>query len=94
MKNIFGYFLLRTNWFGSRDHMQQCQQQMVYFLERKRERAGAQLYEPRNQWHADSASKKCQFYEPSLLHTDFPLFYFVGGLALQVYTQGFCSFSA
>jgi len=39
-------------------------------------------------------AKKCQFYEPSLLHTDFPLFYFVGGLALQVYTQGFCSFSA
>jgi hypothetical protein len=26
--------------------------------ERERERAGAQLYEPRNQWHADSASKK------------------------------------
>jgi len=30
-------------------------------LPRERERAGAQLYEPRNQWHADSASKKCQF---------------------------------
>jgi len=37
MKNIFGYFLLLTNWFGSRDHMQQCQQQMVSFLERERE---------------------------------------------------------
>ncbi|KAL3596842.1 hypothetical protein D5086_008479 [Populus alba] len=53
--------------------------EMVSFLEREG-RAGAQLHEARNQWHADSASKKCQFYEPGLLHTDCPSFIFLGDL--------------